>query len=136
MKKDIILPKVEDVAVAIVPEEVPTGEMAWNVFLINLKKEDLTGVLVSSRGYGENKKTGQQLKTSMLRHFLDTVEAKSYCKIEPISEEVFGLSNEYWVSFFLDSTMYDKKYIFMAESIKKENFINIPVLNKQGVMIK
>ena len=136
MKKDIIVPKVENVAVAVVPEVSPIGETEWSVFLVNLKKKDLTGVLVSSRGYGENTSTGEQVKTSMLRHFLDKVDANSYCKIEPISEEVFGLSNEYWVSFYLDKTMYDKKYIFMAESIKEENFVNVPVINKMGVMIQ
>jgi hypothetical protein len=32
--------------------------------------------------------------------------------------------------------MYDKKYIFLPESIKQENFTMVPVLNKRGVMIR
>ena len=50
--------------------------------------------------------------------------------------DIFGLSNEYWVSFYLSKKMYDKKYIFLPESIKEENFSIVPVLNKRGVMIR
>jgi len=32
--------------------------------------------------------------------------------------------------------LFDKKYIFLAETIKDENLINIPIINKLGVMIK
>ena len=39
MLKDIDIPKVEDVAVGIVPEVNQLGDEMWNVYLINLKKE-------------------------------------------------------------------------------------------------
>ena len=136
MKKDIVVPKVEDVAVAVISETNELGAEEWNAFLINLQDKPLTGVLVSSRGYGQNPSTGEKVKTSTLRHFLDTIDAKSCLKIEPLLEDVLGLSNEYWVSFYQDSTMYDKKYVFVAESIKKDNFVQVPILEKQGVMIK
>jgi len=32
--------------------------------------------------------------------------------------------------------MYDKKYVFVPESITEENFTHVPVLNKKGVMIR
>lgn len=136
MKKDIIIPKVEDVAIAIVPEETPAGEREWNVYLINQRKAQITGVLVTSRGYGHDHTTAKAVKSSTLRHFLDSLEPESFKKIEPIQEELFGLSNEFWLSFYEDKLMYDKKYIFMAESVKEENFIQIPLINKMGVMIK
>lgn len=134
MKKDIIPPIVEDVAVAVVREENELHEAEWNVYLINLKKEKIEGVLVSSKGYGMYNE--EDVKTSTLRHFLDEVEACSFSKIEPIVENLFGLNNEYWVSFYLNKIMYDKKYIFLPETIKEENFITIPYINKKGVMIK
>ena len=34
------------------------------------------------------------------------------------------------------NVMYDKKYIFLPETIKEENFVLIPYINKKGVMIK
>jgi hypothetical protein len=64
------------------------------------------------------------------------LEPKSFKKIEPILEDVFALTNEYWVSFYLDNKMFDKKFIFLAESIKVENCITVPVINKKGVLIK
>lgn len=134
MKKDIIPPIVEDIAVAVVKETNELHELEWNVYLVNLKKETIEGVLVTSKGYGVY--NDEEVKTSVLRHFLDTVEPNGFQKIEPIVETVFGLNNEYWVSFFCEKVMYDKKYIFLPETIKEENFITIPCINKKGVMIK
>jgi hypothetical protein len=31
--------------------------------------------------------------------------------------------------------MYDKKFIFLSETVKEENLVNIPVLNKKGVLV-
>mgnify|MGYP000238490306 CR=1 FL=1 len=136
MKKDIDIPKVEDISVAVIKEwnDEKTEEI-FNVYLINLKKSGIKNTLVSSKGYGENKSTGEKVNTSVLRHFLGDVDADSFIKIEPIIEEVFGLNNEYWVSFFEGSQMYDKKFIFLAETICEENMINVPVINKKGVVI-
>ena len=138
MLKDIPELKVEDIALAIVPD-VPVGEMpdeftVWDVFLINLKKQKIHSVLVSSKGYGEVQ--GKEVKTSELRHFIDELDPMSAAIVEPIDREVFGLNNEYWVSFYVDKVIYDKKYLFLPESILEDNFSLIPVLNKTGVMIK
>ena len=134
MKKDIIPPVVEDVGVAVVKEKNKEGADEWNVYLLNFKAEAIEGVLVTSTGYGEL--NGESRKTSTLRHFLDTVSPGGFSKIEPIHEQVFGLNNEYWVSFYLHKVMYDKQYVFLAESITDANCIRIPLINKKGVLIK
>lgn len=133
MKKDIEIPVMKDVAVAVVSEKNELNQDEWFVYLVNLKEKPIEGVLVSSRGYGEIDQ--EKRNTSELRHFLDKVNPKSYVKIEPIMENVFPLNNEYWVSFYQENKMYDKKFIFLAETIKPENFVKVPVLNKRGVMI-
>ena len=135
MKKDIKPPEVENVGVAVVKETNDLGKEVFNVYLINTGENKLETVLVSSKGYGENKTTGEKIKTSVLRHGLNDIEAKSFVKIEPIIEELFGLTNEYWVSYFIGEQMYDKKYIFLAESITDKNLIDIPLINKKGVLI-
>lgn len=135
MKKDINPPKVEDIIVAVVKEKNELDQDVWNVYLVNQQKETIENVLVSSKGYLTDTK-GVKTETSMLRHGLGNIESGEFALIEPIMENVFVLHNEYWVSFFKDNTMYDKKYIFLAETIKEENLVNIPVINKQGVMIK
>jgi hypothetical protein len=133
MIKDIPELIVENVAIAIVREKNELDETVWNSYLLNLKDQKIEGVLVTSTGYGELNE--EKVKTSTLRHFLDEVESKSFVKIEPIIEEVFGINNEYWLSFYFNKTMYDKRYVFLAESITESNFTNIPLINKKGVMI-
>ncbi len=133
MIKDIPELKVENIAIAIVREKNELDKDVWNSYLINLKEEAIEGVLVTSTGYGII--DDEKVKTSTLRHFLDVVEPQSFIKIEPIIEAVFGVNNEYWLSFYLNHKMYDKRYVFLAESITENNFTTIPILNKKGVMI-
>ncbi len=135
MKKDIEIPVVENIAVAVVLEKnEKLNKNEWIAYLINLKEEEIEGVLVSSKGYG--KRAGEDVRTSELRHFLDTLEPKSYKKIEMITDELVGISNEFWVSFYLNGKMYDKKYIFLAEAISENNFMKVPIIQKKGIMIQ
>src|SRR4051812_11771340 len=133
MKAEELIQRAEDVAVAIVPELIE-DQNGWMVYLVNLKNTSLENVLVSSQGYGEM--NNKNIRTSQLRHYIEKLNAHGYAKIEPIIEDVFGLNNEYWVSFYVNKTIYDKKFLFLPESIQETNFITIPFLNKKGVMIK
>lgn len=134
MKKDIPFHKVEDVGMAVVPEPDKEGNEEWSVFLVNLSKESLQGVIVSSTGYGTYQ--GRDVKTSTLRQFFELIPSEAAVKIELIETKLFGLNNEFWISFWLDGEMYDRKYVFVPESILPDNFTNIPLLNKKGVLIK
>lgn len=136
MKKDIDIPNVGDVSVAVIQEVGEDSAIIYNVFLINERDENLEKVLVTSKGYATVKKTGEHVKTSTLRKSLGDVKAHSAQKIEPIMQDLFGLNNEYWVSFWIGNKMFDKKYIFLSETIKEEHFVEVPVLNKKGVLIK
>lgn len=136
MKKDIKPPKVEKVSVAVVESTNNLGKKDFDVYLINEGDASIEGVLVSSKGYGMNVNTGEKVETTMLRHFLDEMEPQSFKKIEPIMEEVLGLTNEYWVSYYLNKEMYDKKFVFVAESIHSENYIDLPLIGKRGVLIR
>ena len=134
MLKDIPQLVVENIVVGIVKEMNDSGEMVWNAYLVNLYDQEISNVLVSSKGYGSFE--GREVKTSVLRHLIGNIDSKDYAKIEPIMDNLFGLSNEFWVSFYLDNHIYDKKYVFLPESITESNFTLIPVLNKRGVMIR
>lgn len=134
MKKDLPENIVEDVAIAVVLMSETPEVKNWTVYLVNLKDEPITNVLVTSKGYGE--KDGKQVKTSLLRHSLGDVAAQGYAGVEAIDTEVFGLTNEYWLSYYIGNTIYDKKFIFLPESIVDVNLIRIPLLNKPGVMIR
>lgn len=118
---------------AVVPEGTP-GDEEWFVYFINLKDEPVEGVLIRSRGYGNIKE--QKRETSTLRHLLGTVDAKSYARVELIKEDVFGFTNEFWVSFWYQGYLYDKKYIFVPDSISPQLFTEVPLVGKRGVMIR
>lgn len=133
MKKDLPVNVVENVSIAVVMESASPEAKNWNVYLINLKDEVIETVLVSSKGYGE--KNGEAVKTSILRHSIGNVAPHDYAMIEMIDEQVFGLTNEYWLSYYINGVIYDKKFVFVPESIVESNLIRVPVLNKPGVMI-
>jgi hypothetical protein len=133
MIKDIPIRKVEDVLVAIMPQVHDPEAITWEVYLINLKPEPIGNVLVCSRGYGEL--NDQPVNTSVLRHFFATVPSLSYQKVEQIQTKVFALNNEYMVTFTHDDFLFDKKYTFMSGSIDEQNFTQVPLINRQGVVI-
>jgi hypothetical protein len=80
-------------------------------------------------------KTGEKIRTSTLRHTIEILLPNEAAKIEPIMPDVFGLSNEYWVSFWVNDVMYDKRFVFPAESISDKNMILIKPLGLKGVLI-
>ncbi|MGL4597064.1 MAG: hypothetical protein ACRCYO_06035 [Bacteroidia bacterium] len=133
MKKDIEIPVVEDIVMTVV-REPEGGENAWNVYLLNLHTEKISNVFVTSRGYGEL--DGEVRKTSTLRHFYPEISALDYEKVEPIMENTFGLSNEFWVSFYIGDLLYDKQYVFLPESINENNMMMVPIIAKKGVVIR
>ncbi|RQO66252.1 hypothetical protein DBR43_28930 [Pedobacter sp. KBW06] len=134
MKKDLPENIVQDIAVAVVLKSESPEVKNWTVYLVNLKDKPLKNVLISSKGYGE--KDGRMVQTSVLRHSLGDLQAHSFAGVEAIDPEVFGLTNEYWLSYYLDDVIYDKKFIFLPESIVDDNLIRIPLVNMPGVMIK
>lgn len=133
MLKDIQDIEFDGVGVAVVYEEGEENEMVWNVYLINFNNALIDGVLVSSKGYGNI--NGEEVKTSTLRHFLNEIDALDYGKIEPIHEDVFVLNNEYWVSFYLDGKIYDRKFVFVENTINKSRLTHINVIDKNGILI-
>ena len=133
MKKDLPQNIVEDIFLAVVLESETPESKVWNVYFINMKDEAVNTILITSVGYGT--RNGENVKTSTLRHSIPQVEAKNFAKIEAIDEQVFGLNNEYWISYYIGNNIFDKKFIFLPESIVESNFIKIPLINKPGVMI-
>lgn len=127
MKKDIDFSPVKDVHVVIAQEKD-----GWRVYLINRNQKKLENVMVTSRGYGETKTEKQ--KTSILRHMIPYLDAGEFALIEPIDESVFHLNNEFWVSYYIDGQVYDKKFIFVPDSIIEENLRLIPELQLKGVL--
>ncbi len=135
MIRNVEFNRVEDVAIAIVPDKDPeTGMDLWKSYFINFKEINLENIMIRVRGVG--KKEEETVNTSTLRVLLQSVSSQGYAEIDMFEAGATSLSNEYWVSFRLDEYLYDKKFIFVPESIIESNFIQIPFLEKKGVMIK
>ncbi|HEY0092509.1 MAG TPA: hypothetical protein VGB43_08495 [Flavobacterium sp.] len=135
MKKDIIIPEVENVFMAAISEwSDDFMENVWNVYLVNDSDFKLDGVMVVSKAFGTIE--GEMKKTSLLRHAFVEVEPVSVVKVEMIESGVLALNNEFMVTFFIGNTLYDRKYIFKANSISGQNVEEIPLLFKDGVLIR
>lgn len=136
MKEDIPFIPVEGVAVAVVPDTdaaVEAGKAGWLVYLLNLNRFSLQNVIISSNGYGLDAE-GHTVRTSTLRHHFPEVEAQSAVPIEPIDPALFHLNNQYWVSYYHGTQIFDKKFIFVPDSIVPENLIPIALLGREGVL--
>ena len=127
MKRDIDFVPVKDVFLSVVKTEE-----GWKVYLLNRGKQTLKNVMVTSKGYGS--KDGEKQETSILRHHFEQIEFGEYALIEPISPDVFHLNNEYWVSYYIGPQIFDKKYLFVPDSIVENNLVEIPELGLKGVL--
>jgi hypothetical protein len=135
MREELLGPKVENVGVAIVQEITETNEKIYNVYLANFREDIIEGIIITSNGYGMNANSGEKVSTSTLRHCIEVMLPGEAAKIEPIMEDVFGLANEFWVSFWINDVMYDKKFVFLPETIQEKNIKFIPKLKANGIII-
>ena len=131
MKKDIPIPEVENVYVAIVNEfnEVYKTQ-DWNAYIINDKDVDLDVVLIVINGFSEDK------ITSTFRKKLDKLPKKSYAKIELMQEDLFALNNQFKVTYFEGNRMFDKTYTFRKNTINLKALQSIPLMRAKGVLVK
>lgn len=131
MKKDIEIPIAKDVHVAIVHEwneEFLSKE--WNTYVLNNRTSQIDMVLIVSKGYDEER------KTSTMRHAIGVVEAKTYAKIEMLQEELFALNNEFFVTYYADSKIYEKRFLFDKNSITTDALSIIPLIEIAGMFAK
>ncbi|PWA06880.1 hypothetical protein [Flavobacterium psychrotolerans] len=135
MKKDITIPTVENVFLAAVQEwSDDFMEKVWYVYLVNDSDFQLDGVMVVSKAFGTI--DGEMKKTSLLRHAFVEIPAVSVVKVEMVEKSVLALNNEFMVTFFIENTLYDRKYIFKANSISEDFVEEVPILFVDGVIVR
>jgi hypothetical protein len=132
MIKDIDIPQVKNVTLAVARKKAVGESDEWKVYLINNNDFEIENTLVASKGYGE--KDGEKQATSVLRHFLETVPSHSVALIEPIDQSVFHLNNEYWVSYYIGKEIFDKRFVFVPDTICEDNITFIKELEMEGVL--
>lgn len=135
MRKDISIPEVENVFLAAVSQwSDDFMSNVWNVYLINDSDFTLDSVMVVSKAFGTI--DGTMKKTSLLRHAFTEIPAVSVAKVEMIETSVLALNNEFMVTYFIGSTLYDKKFVFRANSITTDAQEEVPILFTDGVIVR
>lgn len=130
MKKDIIIPEVTGLQMAVVLEhnEVHNTD-DWYVYLLNRKEVDIDTVMVVSQGFSDTK------TTSIFRKKIETLPADSFVRLEMIHPDAFALCNRFQVSFFEGNKIFEKTFVFKQNTIKEGALRMIPALKKRGVLI-
>ncbi|MFD2529835.1 MULTISPECIES: hypothetical protein [Polaribacter] len=129
MKKDIQIPEVTGVEMAVVYEFNDIyNTNDWNIYIINNKNVDLEMMVIVSQGFSDTK------TTSLLRKKLEKLPANSFAKIEFIQPELFKLNNRFQVTFFEGNTLYEKTFIFKENTIKEGALRMIDEIKKRGIL--
>lgn len=136
MKQDISFDPVEGVSIAVVPNEEalnPEEQPIWQVYLLNHNAFPLQNVIVNANGYGQQP-SGEKVRTSTLRYLFEEVPPHTAVPVEPIESALFHLNNQYWVSYYHGPQIFDKKFIFVPDSIVADNLTHIALLDRAGVL--
>lgn len=127
MNKDLPDLEVKNVTVVIKPESEH-----WSVHLINNNDFAIKDILVASQGYGE--KSIDREETSIIRQYFDVLGPNSALQVELIDPAVFHLFNEYGVTYYIEKDIYFKKFVFVPDSIVKENLVHNPIIGAEVVV--
>jgi hypothetical protein len=129
LKKDIHIPEVKDVYIAVVHDYNDDYKVYdWNAYIINDKAVDLEMVIIVTKGYSEAK------KTATFRKKIELLPAKSFAKIELLLDDILAINNRFDVSFFENNTVFEKSFEFRKNTINEKALQNIPLMDVKGVL--
>ena len=131
MKKDIEIPDVKDVFIAVVQEYNEDYKCDdWNAYIINDKDVSIEMIMILSGGYNDDK------ITSNMRKKIEIMPPKSFAKVEYMTELVLGMNNQFQVTFFENNKMFDKIYTFEKNTINVNALGEIPLIEFKGILAK
>ncbi|MHC5362981.1 hypothetical protein [Myroides sp. LJL110] len=133
MKKDIEIPKVENVEIAIVKEyNQDFLSDSWYAYLFNNNDKPLEAILIVSQAKGIL--DGHKRESSLFRHAFPALKAKESLKIELIDQNVFALDNHFMLTYFLEGKLFDKTFIFKANTINDQNLKQAAFTDKKLIL--
>ncbi len=131
MKKDIEIPIAKGVHVALIHEwNEEFLSKDWNAYVLNDTNSPIEMVMVVSKGFDDER------KTSTMRHAIGVVAAKSFKKIEVVQEDVLTLNNEFFITYYSDNKLYEKRFLFESGSVTVDALKTILLIEKDGIMAK
>jgi hypothetical protein len=135
MKKDIIIPEVENVYIVAIKEwNEDFGEDSWYAYILNNNSEKLEMAMVVSNASGII--NNEERKTGSFRHMFNEVLPETAIKIELLENNVLQLNNHFMLTYFLNGKLYEKNFTFEANSLKEENTTELHSINRLGVIGK
>lgn len=135
MRKDIDFPVSENVFLAAIQQwNDDFQENTWFVHLVNNTGETLEMVMIVSQAYGMI--NNEQRATGTFRHAFNEVKADTFTKIEMLENKVLQLNNKFTLSYFLNNKMYDKTFVFEADTIVEKEATDIPGSDFKGILLK
>lgn len=116
---------------ALVPEKASEGSATdWYAYVLNQGPRPLEMVLVVSEGHDRSR------KTSKMRHSISLLPALSFAKVELVLEEVLSLNNVFFVTYFADNKLYEKRFVFEKQDLATLKLSPVPLLKKDGIFVK
>jgi hypothetical protein len=127
MNKDLNIEEVKEVYIAFVP-----NRDNWSVYVINNRNEAIETVIVNASG--EGKLEGKEKHTATLRFLLNDIPAQSVKPFELLMPDSLKLSHRYWVSYYVGSRIFDKKFVYSPE-MYDEDLHDLPVFGSPGILL-
>jgi len=135
MRKDIIIPEVENVYIVAIKEwNEDFGENSWYAYILNNSSEKLEMAMVVSHASGII--NNEERKTGNFRHMFNEVLPETAVKVELLENNVLQLNNYFMLTYFQNGKLYEKNFTFEANSIKDDNTTELQSINRIGVVGK
>lgn len=133
MKKDIQIPEVKDIHIGAVKQfNEDLQEDIWTVFLINNSPNTLETLFVVSQAQGTIEDVAKE--TTTFRHQYEALAPFTAIRVELLEKAVLDLENTFSVSYFLNGKLFDKRFVFSAQSVADHNTTKLPVIDVDGVL--
>lgn len=133
MRKDIEIPEVKDVVIAIVREySEEFVSDSWYAYLFNNSPETIEAIMIVSQATGTIDNEIRQ--SSLFRHAFKSLAPGEAQKIEFMDENIFKLDNDFMLTFFRNGKLLDKTFTFKANTISEDKLQQLPFSDKRGIV--
>ena len=132
MKKDITVPEVKNVHIVAINEWSSDFDAnVWYVYLLNASDTVIEMPMVVSKAQGM---VGNEERiTSSLRHSYKEVAPFNAIRVEMMTTDVLVLENIFQVTYFSENQLFEKKFIFKANTINETNQVEIKSIMAKGI---
>lgn len=134
MRKDFEIPSSEGICIAMIPKQDGDGKKVWSVGLYNERPDTVFNVIINAQGSGHIK--GKEKHTDKVRFLIDSLDPGAFHPFEILLRESTELTNTYWVSFFSNNELCDRKIIVPPRYVMGQKKERIGMSKLVGVVAR